>query len=112
MHNSPLILHSETIKLQNEMEKQIILNTNGWLPSLVANAFSMMVRAANKPVDMLGSYYSHVLERNMNRQQTWALIEAQAALFLGILPAGYSIAVRAVALAWFIAAVRKCKRVL
>ncbi|MBR1401942.1 MAG: hypothetical protein IJ604_06520 [Prevotella sp.] len=94
------------------MEKQILLNAHGFLYNLAANTFCMIASAVNKSVDGLGTYYSQVLERNINRQQTWALIEAQAALFLGILPAGYSLLLRAAALVWFFVAVKRCKRML
>jgi hypothetical protein len=61
---------------------------------------------------MLRGYYARVLEREIDMHQTWALIEAQVAFFLGVMPVGYDFPLRAAALVWFVVAVKKCRRLL
>lgn len=67
-------------------------------------------RFLQSPVERLSRYYSRVLERPVGQRLTWALLEAQSAFFLGILPATLPLWVRLAALAWFGIAVVRCKR--
>ena len=78
----------------------------------VAEMMSKVAESVNKPVNLLRTYYAQVLERDLNMHQTWALIEAQVAFFLGVMPVGYAFTLRAVALLWLVVAVKKCRRLL
>ena len=57
-------------------------------------------------------FYSKQLERNINRRQTLALLEAQLAFFLGIMPIDMPMALRIAFTVWTVVAVKKCKRCL
>ena len=57
-------------------------------------------------------FYSKQLERNINRRQTLALLEAQLAFFLGIMPIDMPMILRIAFTVWTIVAVKKCKRCL
>lgn len=91
--------------------KEMILSTP-WGSRLIADKLSRIVEMVNRPVNLLRQYYAQVLERDLNMHQTWALIEAQVAFFLGVMPVGYAFVVRAVALLWLVVAVKKCRRLL
>ena len=91
--------------------QEMILNT----PSgshFMTDMISRFVEITKRPACMLNQYYSQMLEKDLNMNQTWALIEAQTAFFLGVLPVGYAFTLRAAALIWLILAVRKCRRLL
>lgn len=87
------------------MEKQITIQSTWMLLENVKNV-------ANRPVEWLRQYYSSVLERDINMRQTWNLIEVQAAFFIGIMPANYSLWLRAACCAWFLWALKRCRRML
>lgn len=91
--------------------KEMILSTP-WGSRLIADKLSRIVEMVNRPVNLLRQYYAQVLERDLNMHQTWALIEAQVAFFLGVMPVGYAFVLRAVALLWLVVAVKKCRRLL
>ena len=55
-------------------------------------------------------FYSKQLERNINRRQTLALLEAQLAFFLGIMPIDMPMILRIAFTVWTVVAVKKCKR--
>lgn len=57
-------------------------------------------------------FYSKQLKRNINRRQTLALLEAQLAFFLGIMPIDMPMALRIAFTVWTVVAVKKCKRCL
>ena len=57
-------------------------------------------------------FYSKQLERNINRRQTLALLEAQLAFFLGIMPIDMPMILRIAFTVWTVVAVKKCKRCL
>ena len=57
-------------------------------------------------------FYSKQLERNINRRQTFALLEAQLAFFLGIMPIDMPMILRIAFTVWTVVAVKKCKRCL
>ena len=90
----------------------MILTTRHSIWQAIADKMYHLSDVIIRPIEMLRDYYSIVLERNLNMRQTWALIEAQAAFFLGILPVGYAFILRAVALVWFIIALKKCRKLL
>ncbi len=94
------------------MERQIALNMQQSVINRLSQNIHKMKETMNIPIRKLSNYYSMVLERDVNNRQTWALLEAQAALFLGILPMGYAITVRLLALGWLLVALRKCRQLL
>lgn len=94
------------------MERQMTINMQQTVGNRLKESIRKMTEIINMPVKRLGDYYSLVLERDINSRQTWALIEAQAALFLGILPIGYAFTIRLIALVWLIIAIKRCKELL
>ena len=94
------------------MSKQLFLNVIDYLVQSVMKKMSWITEQLNTPVKMLGNYYSCVLDRELNQRQTWALVEVQAAFFLGMLPMGYSLVFRLIVLLWLVAAVKRCRRLL
>lgn len=93
------------------MNKEMVLTTSR-SGRFVAEMMSKVAENVNRPVNLLRTYYAQVLERDLNMHQTWALIEAQVAFFLGVMPVGYVLPLRAAALLWLIVAVKKCHRLL
>lgn len=87
------------------MEKQMTMQSTWMLLENVKNV-------ANRPVEWLRQYYSSMLERDINMRQTWSLIEVQTAFFAGIMPANYSLWLRAACCAWFLMALKRCRRLL
>ena len=87
------------------MEKQRTMQST-WM--LLEN----VKQVANRPAEWLRQYYSSVLERKINMRQTWSLIEVQAAFFAGIMPANYSLWLRAACCVWFLMALKRCRRLL
>jgi len=101
------------------MEKQITIMTADSVINKVKNmcdaAMETPHRALNiigTPLQMLGHYYSEVLERPLNMRQIKALTVVQAAFFVTILPADYPFILRAAACAWFITSLIKCRQVM
>lgn len=94
------------------MNKEMALSTRHGIWQSIADKMYHFNEMLSTPLQMICNYYSLVLERRLNIRQTWALLEAQAAFFLGILPVGYAFVLRAVALVWLIIALKKCKRIL
>ena len=93
------------------MNKEMVLSCSRG-GRFVAEMMSKVAESVNRPVNLLRTYYAQVLERDLNMHQTWALIEAQVAFFLGVMPVGYAFTLRAVALLWLVVAVKKCRRLL
>ena len=87
------------------MEKQMTMQST-WM--LLEN----VKQVANRPAEWLRQYYSSVLERKINMRQTWSLIEVQTAFFAGIMPANYSLWLRAVCCVWFLMALKRCRRLI
>ena len=71
----------------------------------VTNTYDNMMNHVN-------DFYSKQLERNINRRQTLALLEAQLAFFLGIMPVDMPMTLRIAFTVWTVVAVKKCKRCL
>lgn len=94
------------------MERQMTINMPQSINNRLSSTFSKITERLNMPIRKLSQYYSTVLERDINSRQTWALLEAQAALFLGILPVGYALTIRLLALAWLLVALKRCKQLL
>lgn len=94
------------------MEKQISLGqtatTCGKTTSLVKKAANML----NTPLRLLGRYYSHVIERDLDMRQTKAITEVQIAFFATVLPAEMPILLHLAACVWFIMSLKKCRSLL
>jgi hypothetical protein len=123
VHNNAVILHPEPNDIgsalqsnsktkRKMMNKEMALSTRHGIWQSIADKMYHFNEMLSAPLQMICNYYSLVLERRLNIRQTWALLEAQAAFFLGILPVGYAFVLRAVALVWLIIALKKCKRIL
>ena len=67
-------------------------------------------KSLKRPTEWLRQYYSAVMEREINDRQTWSLIEVQVAFFAGIMPADYSLLLRAACCLWFYLALKRCQR--
>ncbi|MBQ4023139.1 MAG: hypothetical protein II612_03960 [Prevotella sp.] len=80
--------------------------------SMAAEWTKMCMDKANEPARMLRKYYSDVTGQKLSMRQTWSLIEAQTAFFLGIMPADYTLVLRMALLAWAVVAVKKCRKLL
>lgn len=94
------------------MERQMTINMPQSINNRLSSTFSKITERLNMPIRKLSSYYAMVLERDINSKQTWALLEAQAAFFLGILPIDYAFIVRLAALVWLLIALKRCKELL
>ena len=86
-------------------------NVRNLVATLVAALPSPRIRLwGTGGIEWLSHYYSTVLERPVSKRLTWALLEAQTAFFLGIVPAAVPMIVRLIALGWFFVAVKRCRR--
>jgi len=92
------------------MEKQILLTANTSSGSKFSDMFKSVAARLNAPLRLLMRYYSYALGRDVDMRQTRLLTETQAAFFLFVLPADYSLLLRAVACVWFVAALKRCKK--
>ncbi|MGN1262625.1 MAG: ATP-binding protein [Prevotella sp.] len=63
-------------------------------------------------MEPLRKYYSDVLGKQISWHQMRALLEAQTAFVACILPADFSLVLRAVFGAWLLMALKKCRRLL
>ncbi|MBQ8656479.1 MAG: ATP-binding protein [Prevotella sp.] len=88
------------------MKKEMTLQSNERL-NLNVNQLTVAVR---KPLLAVARYYSHVLERPVNVQQTLHLLNAQAAFFFTVFPADCALLLRGACAAWLIHALMQCKR--
>ena len=61
-----------------------------------------------QPIEKLAQYYESVLGRKINVNQTLHLLNAQVAFLATVFP-DCTMAIKAVCLAWFVAAVLKCR---
>ena len=73
-------------------------------------AAKRMTNTYDNMMNHVTDFYSKQLERNINRRQTLALLEAQLAFFLGIMPIDMPMALRMAFTVWTVVAVKKCKR--
>lgn len=91
------------------MENNISLTSAG-LFIQAAEALRSIKRAAIRPFELMRTYYSHVLERQVTMRQTLHLTNAQFAFFFTFLPADAPVLVRIACLVWFALAARNCYR--
>ena len=75
-------------------------------------AAKRMTNTYDNMMNHVTDFYSKQLERNINRRQTLALLEAQLAFFLGIMPIDMPMILRIAFTVWTVVAVKKCKRCL
>lgn len=87
----------------------MVLTTNNGLCGKLADMKRNVVNKLNAPLRLFRQYYSYVLGRDVDMRQTRLLTEVQAAFFLFIMPADYSLVLRAASCLWFIVALRKCR---
>lgn len=94
------------------MEKQMILMANATASNKRVETTRRMAEMAATPLRLIRSYYSMVLEREVSQRQANAITEAQLAFFAFVLPADYSLLLRAAACAWLLFSVRKVRRMM
>ena len=98
------------------MKKEMTLQANERLNlsvnQLTAAVCKPLVSAVRKPLLTLARYYSAVLERPVNVQQTLHLLNAQTAFFFTVFPADCALLLRGACAAWLIHALMQCKRAL
>lgn len=83
--------------------------------SMIMGVLTASKRVANiydSVMNTIAGFYGKQLERDVNRRQTLALLEAQLAFFLGIMPIDMPMTLRIAFTVWTIVAVKKCKRCL
>ena len=66
----------------------------------------------SKPLCLLASYYSAVLDREISMRQTLLLLNAQLAFVFVVMPSDASLIGRAICCAWFLKAVLACRKAL
>ena len=88
------------------MENNITLSSRSLSFSALISFIALRLAT---PVEMLRKYYSTVLERDIDRRQTWFLINAQVAFLFAAFPVGGPFLLRAICCLWFIHAVLLCK---
>lgn len=75
-------------------------------------AAKRVINVYDNVMNTVTDFYSKQLERRVNRRQTIALLEAQLAFFLGIMPIDMPMILRIAFTVWTVIAVKKCKRLL
>ena len=104
------------------MEKNITLSANSLysentvkMGSALVNRLMRLVAAlvsvVTVPADALACYYSRVLGRDLNRRQTWLLVNAQLAFFVSAF-SSTGLMMRLVLCAWLLQSVLACRRAL
>ena len=104
------------------MEKNITLSANSLysentvkMGSALVNSLmrmvAVLVSVVNVPADALAYYYSRVLGRDLNRRQTWLLVNAQLAFFVSAF-SSTGLMMRLVLCAWLLQSVLACRRAL
>lgn len=94
---------------KRNMEKQMILTANAGSYRKMSEIYRTVVNKMDTPLRLLTAYYSSVLGHEIDRRRTLRLLEVQLAFFVFILPADYSLLLRAIAFIWFLVAVKKIK---
>ncbi len=69
-----------------------------------------LTAALGAPMGALGAYYAKVLGRDVGRGEARAMVQAQVAILVTAATAGSDLAVSSIACAWFILALRACRR--
>ena len=75
-------------------------------------AAKRVINVYDNVMNTVTDFYSKQLERRVNRRQTIALLEAQLAFFLGIMPIDMPMVLRIAFTVWTVIAVKKCRRCL
>lgn len=84
------------------------MNTQIIIREKRANLVMNLVNAARLPLESLTEYYSNVAGQRFNIKQTLHLLNAQLAFIATVFPCS-AVPMRALCLAWLIAAVLKCR---
>ncbi len=96
------------------MEKNLILTVSeGRTDAVKENAKSEVkkwFKYISTPVEWVGKYYSHILERPVSKAQTLHLLEAQAAFACSVLPMECPLLLHGAFIGWFAWSVWKCKK--
>jgi hypothetical protein len=98
------------------MEKNVTLSVNMSNRETTKSIFKRMIgtwtsitQKVKMTAEWLRLYYSGILGKNITMQQTWLLIKAQTAFFLGIFPADMSILLRFALGIWMVYTFIQCK---
>ncbi|WP_232369782.1 MULTISPECIES: hypothetical protein [Prevotella] len=62
------------------------------------------------PFTLLRRYYGTVLDKEISTRQTWQLLNVQAAFVLAGFPMESPVLIRLACIAWFVQALRVCRR--
>ena len=105
-------LNSSMKEVYLNSEKEICLNSmkEVCLNSEKEVCLNSCMKEVCRPIELLCSYYSNVLERKLTMRQTWLLINAQLAFGAAFFPMEAPWVVRIGCLAWVVSALLKCKR--
>lgn len=87
------------------------MNTGMMIQQEKMNLVMKLTTAVRQPICKLSEYYSQVLDRRINFHQTLHLLHAQVA-FVATVFGDSNLIVRMLCLAWFVAALLKCKQCL
>ncbi|MBQ9671349.1 MAG: ATP-binding protein [Prevotella sp.] len=88
------------------MNNELILSNR---EQKIDQVLTQLATAVNRPLRNVTSYYSRVLERQLNIRQTLCLLNAQLAFFLTVFPAQCSAVVRILCACWLVASLLKCR---
>ena len=84
------------------------MNTQMTISEKRTNFVMNLVNAARLPLESLTEYYSNVAGQRFDLKQTLHLLNAQLAFIATVFPCT-TVPIRALCLAWLIAAVLKCR---
>ncbi len=91
------------------MNNEMILTNR---EQVLNRVYNMLMNTVKHPLDGITSYYSRVLEREVDNKQTLSLLNAQLAFFMTVFPADCSFVLRILCGCWLVAALLKCKELL
>lgn len=89
------------------MEKNLTLQQR---ETSYTNIITATGRIMKIPFEKLRMYYSSILEREISYRQMWKLLNVQIAFVLSVFPADGPLAVRLACCAWFVYALRSCRK--
>lgn len=84
------------------------MNTQMTISEKRTNFVMNLVNAARLPLERLTEYYSNVAGQRFDLKQTLHLLNAQLAFIATVFPST-TVPIRALCLAWLIAAILKCR---
>ena len=92
------------------MDKDMVLTAGTMGSKDAANVISYIKNKVCAPVGLLRRYYSSVLGKEVTMRQTWLAIEAQVAFLAAALPENINLCMRLLLLAWFVMALKRCRK--